>query len=47
VDAAVVAVPTSAHADAGCAILEAGADVLVEKPIAPDLPSADRLIRRG
>src|SRR6267378_190839 len=45
VDAAVVAVPTSAHADAGCAILEAGADVLVEKPIAPDLPSADRLIR--
>ena len=45
VDAAVVAVPTSAHADAGCALLEAGADVLVEKPIAHDLPSADRLIR--
>ena len=51
VDAAVVAVPTIAHAEVGCALLEAGIDVLVEKPIAPDLASADRLIdaarRRG
>src|ERR1700681_2627075 len=39
VDAAVVAVPTSAHADIGCALMEAGIDVLVEKPIAPDLAS--------
>ncbi len=45
VDAAIVAVPTSAHADVGCALLEAGIDVLVEKPIAPDLASADRLIQ--
>jgi predicted dehydrogenase len=45
VDAAIVAVPTSAHADAGCALLEAGIDVLVEKPIAPDVASADRLIQ--
>jgi predicted dehydrogenase len=45
VDAAIVAVPTSAHADVGCALLEGGIDVLVEKPIAPDLASADRLIR--
>ncbi|HET9318552.1 MAG TPA: Gfo/Idh/MocA family oxidoreductase [Bryobacteraceae bacterium] len=45
VDAAIVAVPTSAHADVGCALLEAGTDVLVEKPIAPDLASADRLIQ--
>lgn len=44
VDAAVVAVPTTAHADTGCALIEAGVDVLVEKPIAPDLASAERLI---
>ena len=43
-DAAIVAVPTSAHADVGCALIEAGMDVLVEKPIAADLASADRLI---
>ena len=43
-NAAIVAVPTSAHADVGCALLEAGIDVLVEKPIAPDLDQADRLI---
>lgn len=44
VDAAIVAVPTSAHADVGCALLDAGIDVLVEKPIAPDMASARRLI---
>ncbi len=44
VDAAIVAVPTTAHADAGCALMEAGIDVLVEKPIAPDMASAQRLI---
>jgi predicted dehydrogenase len=43
-DAAVVAVPTSEHAAVGCALLEAGIDLLVEKPIAADLDSADRLI---
>ncbi len=43
-DAAVVAVPTTAHTDTGCALLEAGLDVLVEKPIAPDPASARRLI---
>ena len=45
VDAAIVAVPTSAHADAGCLLMESGIDVLVEKPVAPDLAAADRLIR--
>ena len=44
VDAAVVAVPTFAHADVACALLESGIDVLVEKPIALDLASARRLV---
>jgi predicted dehydrogenase len=43
-EAAIVAAPTSAHAAVGCQLLEAGLDVLVEKPIAPDLASARRLI---
>jgi predicted dehydrogenase len=44
VDAAIVAVPTSAHEEIGCRLMEAGIDVLVEKPIATDLEAADRLI---
>ena len=44
VDAAIVSTPTSAHAEIGCWLLEHGIDVLVEKPIAPDLESADRLV---
>jgi predicted dehydrogenase len=44
VDAAVVAAPTTLHAEIGCKLLEAGIDVLVEKPIAPTLEDADRLI---
>lgn len=44
VDAAVIAVPTTAHAEVGCALLEAGIDVLVEKPLAADLAGADRLV---
>ena len=51
VDAAVVAVPTIAHADVGCRLLENGIDILVEKPIAADATSARRLVdtaqRRG
>ncbi|HEV3334242.1 MAG TPA: Gfo/Idh/MocA family oxidoreductase [Bryobacteraceae bacterium] len=43
VDAAVVAAPTSFHEEIGCCLLEAGIDVLVEKPIAPDLAAAKRL----
>ena len=40
VDAAVVAVPTTAHAAVTLPLLEAGIDVLVEKPIAHDLDAA-------
>jgi predicted dehydrogenase len=44
VDAAIIAAPTSVHADIGCDLMEAGIDVLVEKPIASDLASAGRLV---
>jgi len=43
VDAAVVSAPTSVHEEIGCSLLAAGIDVLVEKPIAADLPAAQRL----
>ncbi len=44
VDAAVVAVPTMAHESVGCLLLENGIDVLMEKPIAPNLAAATHLI---
>jgi predicted dehydrogenase len=47
IDAAVVAVPTERHAEVGLALLEMGADLLMEKPIAPDLASADALIEKA
>jgi predicted dehydrogenase len=40
IEAAVVAVPTTAHAEITIPLLESGIDVLVEKPIAADLASA-------
>ena len=43
IDAAVVAAPTVAHAEIGCALLARGLHVLVEKPIAVSLAEADRL----
>ena len=47
VDAATVAVPTVAHAEVGCALMQLGIDVLVEKPIAKDLADADALLAAG
>lgn len=44
VDAAIVAVPTTSHEAVAGALLEAGIDVLVEKPIAPDMDSAGRMV---
>jgi len=43
-DAAIVAVPTAAHFEVVRAALEAGLDVLVEKPIAADLDQAQALL---
>jgi predicted dehydrogenase len=42
-DAAVVAVPTTAHAVVTLPLLDAGLDILVEKPIAHDLAAAGRM----
>ena len=44
VDAAIVAVPTESHYEVVCDVLEAGLDVLVEKPIAANLAQAEKLI---
>ena len=44
VDAVSIAAPTAHHEEIGLLLLEAGIDVLIEKPLAPDLDAADRLI---
>ncbi|HXX19036.1 MAG TPA: Gfo/Idh/MocA family oxidoreductase [Candidatus Acidoferrum sp.] len=44
IDAVSLAVPTREHARLGCRLLEAGIDVLVEKPMAASLAEADQLI---
>ena len=43
-DAVVVAVPTTAHEAVAVAALERGVHVLVEKPMAPSLEAADRML---
>lgn len=44
VEAAVVAVPTVAHLEVAGPLLRRGVHCLVEKPLAPDLEQADRLV---
>jgi predicted dehydrogenase len=45
VDAAVVATPTISHEEVATRLLEAGIDVLVEKPIAVSAAAGERLAR--
>jgi predicted dehydrogenase len=45
VDAVSLAVPTEAHCEIACGLLEAGIHVLVEKPISRTLDEADRMIK--
>lgn len=44
VDAAVLATPSETHAELGCILLEAGIDLLIEKPIATTAEQGRRLI---
>ena len=44
VDACVIAVPTESHESVALAAVERGVHVLIEKPIAPTLESADRIL---
>ena len=46
-DAAIVAVPTVKHHEVAAALLDAGLDLLVEKPLAATLAEADDLIVRA
>lgn len=50
-DAAIIAVPTTQHAEVACRLLEAGLDVLVEKPISSTTTEARQILataeRRG
>jgi len=43
-DAVSVAVPTVAHSEVGCRLMEMGLDVLVEKPMAVNLAEAEALL---
>jgi predicted dehydrogenase len=47
VDAAVVAVPTTAHAEVSLAALDAGVHLLIEKPIAASVEEADAIVGRA
>jgi predicted dehydrogenase len=44
VDAVSICVPTVAHAETAAKLLEAGVDLLIEKPLAANLEDADRIL---
>jgi predicted dehydrogenase len=46
-DAVIIATPHASHAETASAALDAGADVLVEKPISDDLGAARQLVERA
>ncbi len=46
-DAAIVAVPTAAHCEVACRLIDEGLDVLVEKPIAASLGEARALVDKA
>jgi predicted dehydrogenase len=46
-DAVIVATPTETHLGHALPLLEAGRPLLIEKPIAPDLPSVRRLLKES
>jgi len=43
-DAAIIAVPTTAHCEVACQLMNAGLDVLVEKPIAAKVEDAQAMV---
>lgn len=47
VEAAIVAVPTTAHASVALAALDRGIHLLIEKPLASTLAEADQIVRRA
>ncbi|HEX6745936.1 MAG TPA: Gfo/Idh/MocA family oxidoreductase [Longimicrobium sp.] len=47
VDAAVIAVPTTAHAEVALAALDAGVHLLIEKPIATSVEEANTIVERA
>jgi predicted dehydrogenase len=47
VDAAVIAVPTTAHAEVALAALDAGVHLLIEKPIAASVEEADAIVAKA
>jgi len=47
VDAAVIAVPTTGHAEVALAALDAGVHLLIEKPIASTLAEAEAIVARA
>ena len=47
VDAAVIAVTTTAHAPVALAAIDRGVSVLIEKPIAPSIEEADEILDRA